>query len=195
MTDRAIKLVKQITSFSRAQSSCKQPVALGPLISDTLQLIRPTIPPFITIQQNLPEGNVYVLADRSQLSQVLVNLCTNAFHAMGKDGGILDISVTAYPCQQVPSSDSPDSKRKSLALVVKDTGSGISPENIEHIFDPFFTTKDVGEGTGLGLAVAYGIIQEHGATITVDSEVDKGTTFTICFDALDALDALDTLEG
>ena len=180
--DRAALLVRQIMAFSRAEASHKQAISLAPIIEDTLLLIRATMPATIAIHQNLADDCHCILGDKSQFTQIMINLCTNAFQAMESEGGILEVSLQelycsgcALPCKQV--------NNHCLQLIVRDNGPGIRPEDREHIFDPFFTTKKLGKGTGLGLALVYSIVKNHEATITVESNVDNtpGTSFSICF--------------
>ena len=122
-----------------------------------------------------------ILADPTQIQQVLMNLCTNAAHAMREKGGSLDIELTDYSVS--PSNGDPHGIKPGLyvRLTVRDTGTGIPPDIMDKIFDPFFTTKKVGEGTGLGLSVVHGIVKQHDGYITVESEPGKGSTFTVYF--------------
>lgn len=118
-------------------------------------------------------------ADPTQFYQILMNVCTNAFHAMEKSGGILRVVFNV--ADEIPAElqDEADNGKTFMELSVSDTGHGISPDVIEKIFDPFFTTKEQGKGTGMGLAIAYGIIRDYGGTITVESQLYQGTTFHI----------------
>jgi signal transduction histidine kinase len=119
----------------------------------------------VEVIKDLPDASLMMEFDVQQIEQVLVNLITNAVHAMSTDGGRLRVTLTQ--------------SNDVAAIAVQDTGSGIAPENLNRIFDPFFTTKPEGEGTGLGLSVSYGIISNHSGSIQVETEVGKGTTFTI----------------
>lgn len=118
------------------------------------------------------------MADATQIYQIMLNLCTNAYHAMEDTGGVLEVTLKEWigppPALEMKAEN-------YLELSVKDNGCGISKEDQERIFDPFFTTKEVGKGTGLGLAVVFGIIEKHQGKITVDSKIDKGTTISIFF--------------
>ena len=192
--DRASLLVQQIMTFSRAEVVHKQPLNLKSIIIDTLQLVRATVPVTVEIRQNLAENCRCILGDKSQFTQVLVNLCTNAFQAMESDGGILEVSLKELPCKGCSVSDN-NLNNHCLQLTVKDNGPGIQAKDRGHIFDPFFTTKEVGKGTGLGLALVYSIVKNHEATIEVDSNVDNpsGTSFTICFPIIDDKEVLPEL--
>lgn len=177
---RARDLVRQILTFSRKSGIQKNPIELSPLIKETLKFLRASIPTTIEIRQDLPSSGSTVMADPTQIHQVLMNLCTNAAHAMKETGGVLDVSLS-----DVELNDEIELQYKGLAkgrylrLNIADTGCGIPHEIIDRIFDPFFTTKERGEGTGMGLAVVHGIIEDLGGAITVHSEPGKGTTFHI----------------
>lgn len=165
---RAADLVQQILTFSRqAAKQEKLPVAIVPLLKETLKLIRASIPTTIDIRLNLSEPEGWVLADPVQIQQVIMNLCTNAFHAMSDRGGILTVSLRRLPAEKA-----------SLELQVADTGKGIDTTIVDRIFDPFFTTKEPGVGTGMGLSVVNGTIQDLKGSISVDTS-PQGTTFTI----------------
>ena len=177
---RGRDLVKQILTFSRRSEQEKQPLKLAPVVKETLKLLRASLPSTIDIRTSLNRESGFVLADPTQMEQVLMNLCTNAAHAMRRDGGSISIDLTGFGFSSPE--DAPDptmSPGLYTKLSIADTGVGMSPETIPHIFDPFFTTKAAGEGTGLGLSVVHGIVASHGGTITVSSEPDKGSTFAI----------------
>ncbi|HPR52533.1 MAG TPA: PAS domain S-box protein [Deltaproteobacteria bacterium] len=177
---RARDLVKQILTFSRKSGIQKNPIELSPLIKETLKFLRASIPATIEIRQDLPPSGSTVMADPTQIHQVLMNLCTNAAHAMKETGGVLDVSLTEMELgDEIELQYKGLAKGKYLRLNIADTGCGISDEIIDRIFDPFFTTKERGEGTGMGLAVVHGIIEDLGGAITVYSEPGKGTTFHI----------------
>jgi len=185
---RASDLVKKILIFSRMEPTIFKPVNLGVTIKEALKMARAAIPTDIVIQQSLLEDDICVLADKTEIHQVILNLCVNAHHAMAETGGIIKISL------KKDSSDKAFQKSKYfndtpyLRLDVTDTGQGIPPEVQEKIFDPFFTTKSSGMGTGLGLSMVHGIITKYQGTITVASEVGKGTTFSLLFPTVDIQD-------
>ena len=178
---RATELTKQILTFSRQDEGEFRPIAIQPLVKEVLKLLRASLPTSIHIKQDLSADYAIILADPSQFHQVLMNLCTNAKHAMGEDGGTLSVSlhqIEITSSSPVPSH--PEIKEGSyLDLEVGDTGCGIDDLILSKIFDPFFTTKEKGQGTGLGLSVVYGIVQKHQGTITVSSELGQGTSFHV----------------
>jgi len=177
---RGRDLVKQILAFSRKAEQEKQPLKLAAVVRDALMLLRATLPSTIDIRTNLQNEAGFVLADPTQMQQVITNLCTNAAHAMRRRGGSISIDLAGFSFSSPGDAPHPTMSPRSYArLSVTDTGEGMSPETIEHVFDPFFTTKAAGEGTGLGLSVVHGIVASHGGTITVSSEPDKGSAFTV----------------
>lgn len=179
-THRAKELVKQILSFSRQSSLDRMPIKIQPLIKESLKMLRASIPTTITIEENIHPQSGTILADPTQVHQVVMNLCTNAFHAMENTGGVLSVGVnmtaldsaTLFDGQQI-------SPGEYVELTVSDTGIGIGQDIIDKIFDPYFTTKGVGKGTGMGLSISYGIVKSYGGTITVESTVGQGTTFHV----------------
>jgi signal transduction histidine kinase/ActR/RegA family two-component response regulator len=177
---RAKDLVQQILAFSHQSDQQRQPVQLHHLVQDALRLIRALLPSTIAIHQHGGTTSSTVLANPTQLYQVLMNLCSNAEHAMRATGGGLEVGlegveVTAdFAVAHPPVQPGP-----YIRLTVSDTGHGMTPEVLGRIFEPFFTTKGVGEGTGLGLAVVHGIVAEHAGTVTVTSAPGQGTTFAI----------------
>jgi len=173
-------LVQQILTFSRRVPHQKAPVDIPEVIRDTVRFLRSTLPSTIEIRNELKDDRVMAYADPTQIKQVLINLGTNAGHAMKDPGGILDVSEsTAVLNEQEAARISPDLAPGPYVLVeVQDTGQGMDEDTIKHIFEPFFTTKK-GEGLGLGLAVAHGIVKEHQGAITVKSNRGEGTTFTV----------------
>jgi len=184
---RAKDVVRQILAFSRQSPQEMKPVRIGRIIKESLELLRSSIPTTIEIHQNISGESDTVRADPTQINQVLINLCTNAAHAMGETGGVLEVSlknIELDKCSAIHHHDlSLDdlSLGKYVRLTVSDTGHGIEPKILERIFDPYFTTKGVGEGSGMGLSVVHGIVKTHGGYFLVDSELGKGTTFQVFF--------------
>ncbi len=179
-SNRAKELVKQILTFSRQQEQQAKPIQLREIIEEGLDLMRGMLPTTIDIQTHLSEEPGMVLADPNQIHQVFMNLCTNAEHAMRGTCGVLEIGLSPVNVDQELRKQHPNLQEgPHLCLTVKDSGPGIAPETLPRIFDPFFTTKDVGEGTGMGLAVVHGIIISHGGSISVTSQPQQGTCFKI----------------
>jgi len=178
---RARDLVKQILVFSRQGDLEQKPIQIQYVVKEALKLLRASLPSTIEIQQNISTKPGSIMADLTKIHQVLMNLCTNALHAMQEDGGILEVGV-----QDVRLGVS-ESKKLGLTpggyvvLSVKDTGCGMDRDTRERIFDPYFTTKEKDVGIGMGLAVVHGIVKEHGGAIAVDSEPGKGSLFHIYF--------------
>jgi len=183
---RATKLVNQVLTFSRKGESEIKPIYLGRIAKETIKFIRAMLPATIDIRESIHPNTGPALADPTQIHQVLMNLCTNAAQAMQPRGGVLEIDLEET---MVAVSDAPDSSsqgwQRYIQLSVRDTGPGMSAETAERIFDPFFTTKQVGEGTGLGLSVAHGIVEKHNGSITVESEPGHGALFKILIPAVD----------
>jgi len=152
--------------------------------------LRSSLPATIAIRQTVEGDPGTIEADPTQFYQILMNLCTNAAHAMGENGGVLDISLDKVKMEEGVSTASLGiAPGPYLRLRVSDTGHGMSPDILKRIFDPYFTTKKVGKGTGLGLAVVHGIVKSHGGGIAVSSEPGKGTTFEVYFPRIDAAKA------
>ena len=182
--NRAKDLVQQILTFSRQREQKRQAIQLGTIVKEVLKLLRASIPASIKISTELTEDTPTVLADPTQIYQVLMNLATNALHAMGGQAGQLTVTLTAFTADTEFQRLHPGLTTSRFAcLTIMDTGCGMDERTIERIFEPFFTTKPVGEGTGLGLAVVHGIVQAHGGTIVVESNPGQGTTFRLYFPA------------
>ncbi len=193
--NRAAELVKQILAFSRQAVS--EPVSLNPqhIIQETIKLLRPSLPSTITIRLQSEPSIHTIVADPTQIHQLVMNLSTNAFHAMEKSGGILTISLenrelAAQELQQYPKVK----PGRFVVLAVSDTGPGIAPEIRDKIFDPYFTTKEVGKGTGMGLAIIHGIITALGGFVTCESVLGQGATFRLFFPAIE-LDVAPVVES
>lgn len=184
---RGRDLVRQILSFSRRSEKKKSPVRLQEILKEALKLSRSTIPSSIQINQDIQEDCGWVMADSVQLHQIVINLITNAYHAVDQSEGKINVQLKEL---SVTTNDLPaklNSDGKYVMLRISDNGCGIDASIKNKIFDPYFTTKDKDKGTGLGLAVVYGIVQDHGGDILVDSKVGEGTVFSIYLPLLERL--------
>jgi PAS domain S-box-containing protein len=178
---RAKDVVRQLLSFARKTKLEKKPANIIPIIKESLKFLRSSIPTSIEIRQNIAKDVDTILADPTQINQILINLCANSHHSM-PDGGVIVITLKNIELDEDTSDQcSKLNPGRYVNLAVSDTGHGISQEKIDRIFDPYFTTKEVGKGTGMGLAVVHGIVKGHNGLITVESELGKGTTFSIFF--------------
>jgi PAS domain S-box-containing protein len=176
---RARDLVKQILAFARQSDEEQKPIQVDTIAKEVLKLIRSSIPTTIEIKENI-ESHSLIMGNPSQVHQLFLNLCTNAAQAMEKSGGVLEVGLTDFEHHdQSPLLQSDLKSGNYLKITVSDTGPGISADIIDSIFEPYFTTKGVGEGTGMGLALTHGIVESYGGKITVDSELGKGTVFSI----------------
>ncbi|WP_295849607.1 ATP-binding protein [uncultured Xylophilus sp.] len=180
---RARDLVRQILTFSRNEPTQRAPVALAAVVDETERLLRVTLPPQIELRIAMADPLPHVMADATQVEQALLNLCTNAIHAIGEQRGtVLVEAAAAHPDPRL-------CERLGLApgeyatLSVRDTGSGMDEATLARIFEPFFTTKVVGQGTGLGLAVVHGVMRTHQGVVDVQSTPGHGSTFTLYFPA------------
>lgn len=180
---RAKGLVQQILTFSRRVEHKKKPVDIYLIASETMHLIRSSLPATIEIIQRFDKTVGLVLANSTLIHQILTNLCTNSFHAMKETGGVLEVVLEPVTFDQPVKRDSSSELMPGeyVRLLVKDTGSGMDHETQKRIFEPFFTTKRPSDGTGLGLSVIHGIIIELGGRIRVNSELNKGSEFEILF--------------
>jgi PAS domain S-box-containing protein len=186
---RAAELVRQILTFARQTEIERHPLNLTPIVKESLKLIRATLPTSIQIRTEL-DANLTVLADPTQMHQIIVNLCTNASHAMGDSGGVMTITLSKVDTVPGNGHRGAELKRGPHAcLRVVDTGHGMSPEILERIFDPYFTTKAQGEGTGMGLSLIQGIVRSLNGVICIDSAVGKGSTFDIYLPVLEKTDS------
>ncbi len=190
---RAQQLVAQIMTFSKTEEGESTVVSVQAVISEALKLVRPLIPVTITIEPHF-EFCHNILADSSKLHQVILNLCTNAFHAMEQSGGVLRVDLREVTLDGSMMKLFPDFRQsRYVRITLSDSGCGMDARVMEHIFEPFFTTKPANKGTGLGLSVVYGIIKSFRGGITVESKPGNGTTFTIYLPVIDE-QALKTLE-
>jgi len=177
--ERAKGLINQILTFSRQSEQDFKPLQLKLIVKEALKLIRATLPSTIEIHQDL-QSDAAILGDQTKIHQVLMNLCTNAGHALQEKGGVLSVSLSETEIDSSFTVKHFDIKSGSyIKLSVSDTGCGMSASLMEHIFDPFFTTKEKGKGTGMGLSVAHGIVKSHNGTIHVYSEPGEGSVFKV----------------
>jgi len=181
-TNRAKDLVQQILTFSRQREQKPQLVQLDTVVKEAIRFLRASLPAHLKIELNLASDTPSVLADSTQIYQVVINLATNALHAMENQPGRITISLDHFePDDRFIHSHLNFSRRPYARLTVADTGHGMDAKTLERIFEPFFTTKPAGKGTGLGLAVVHGIVESHQGHIAVDSQVGVGTTFRLYF--------------
>ncbi len=176
---RGRELVQQILSFSRQSEHQPIPVHIQKILKEVLKLCRATIPADIPITREIKEDCGPVMADPTQIHQIVMNLITNAYHAVEPVGGTISVQLAQM---DVTSTDDPAgdlAPGRYAMLSVSDTGTGIDDAVMNKIFDPYFTTKEIGKGTGLGLATVYGIVKAHGGDIRVHSDVGKGATFHV----------------
>ena len=181
---RAKDVVRHILSFARKTPAQRKPIQISTVVRESLKLMRASIPTTIEIRQNIACESEMILADPTEVNQILMNLCTNSVHALSDETGVLEVNLENEELRMKNEELGLDPGRY-VKLTVKDTGSGIEPENMDRIFDPYFTTKDIGEGTGMGLAVTYGIIKKHDGAIKASSELGKGTIIEVLFPLID----------
>jgi PAS domain S-box-containing protein len=176
---RARDLVKQILAFSRQSEGEIKPLQVDTIAKEVLKFIRSTIPTAITIKQNINNDSV-TMGNPTQIHQIIMNLCTNAAQAMEDRGGILEVNLNDVVMDNDSNMEAKGLKPGSyLELTISDTGAGIAPEIIDKIFEPYFTTKEQGKGTGMGLAMVHGIVENYGGKVTVNSTPGQGTLFAV----------------
>ena len=175
---RAKNLVSQILTFSRKTEIKYSPLELSALIKESLKMLRSVIPTTIDIRSDIIKSGL-VMSDPTQINQLIMNLCTNATHAMDETGGVLYVSLNRFNIEEMSARNLDVSPGPYMKLSISDTGHGMTPDLMERIFEPYFTTKELGRGTGLGLSVVHGIVKSHGGAITCKSAPGKGTTFDI----------------
>lgn len=173
---RARDLVKQILAFSRRNGLKRGPLDMGMAVQEAMALLRSTIPATIHMETKIPHNRCIIEGDATQVHQIILNLCTNAAQAMAEEGG--QLAVILETIEWEPPSGHIRLGRYAL-MTVKDTGHGIPPQVLDRIFDPYFTTREVGKGTGMGLALVYGIVKSHKGHITVESREGEGTVFRV----------------
>jgi PAS domain S-box-containing protein len=189
-TSRAAGVVRQILTFSRRQDTEQRIIELAPVVQEAIHFLRTTLSPKIEIRSEFAEPLPPILADATQIHQIVMNLGTNAAHAMSSHGGRLEFRVREVRLDATQASLVENLRAGNyVQMAITDTGCGMDQQTARHIFEPFFTTKKPGEGTGLGLAVVHGIVKNHNGAITVASEPGQGTVFHLYFPALDAIAA------
>ena len=177
---RAKELVKQILAFSRHAETIKVPLQIASIVKETLKLLRSSLPTTITIEQEIDVDSGHILADPTQIHQIIMNLCTNAYHAMEQTGGVLSVTLKRTFKHIHDLNNEPSVQPgEFMELSIGDNGPGIDPAIQDKIFDPFFTTKETGKGTGMGLAIVHGIVKSCGGFITCNSRLGEGTVFVI----------------
>jgi PAS domain S-box-containing protein len=186
-SQRAAELVRRILSFSRQQEPKKEITQLQPIVQEALNLLRATLPAIIDIKATFEHNTSSVAVDATQIHQIVMNLLTNAAHAIGDRRGLIEVGLDTSTIDETTVVDSARELRagRYVRLSVSDNGCGMDPETLARIFDPFFTTKPIGQGTGLGLSVVHGIMKSHDGAETVYSQTGKGTTFRLYFPAMD----------
>ena len=183
--NRATDLVKQILTFSRKNKQNKQPLRLHLIVKEALQLIRASLPSTVDIQATIAKEDDMVLADPTSIHQIVVNLCTNAFHAIGNKKGRVEVTLGCEYLEKSQITASENVQPGSfVVLSVKDNGKGMDEQTVARVFEPYFTTKKEGEGTGLGLAVTHNIVEECNGFIEVISRLEEGTTIRIYLPAV-----------
>ncbi|MBI3790376.1 MAG: MASE1 domain-containing protein [Gemmatimonadetes bacterium] len=189
-SQHAAGVARQILTFSRRDSETRQLVRLASVMQDAVTLLRASAPTRVPVEMHVARDLPPVLGDATQLHQVIVNLGTNAIHAMREQGGTLQMSLDALELTEADVRAGRGQRQgRHVRLVVRDSGHGIPPATLERIFEPFFTTKPLGEGTGLGLAVVHGVVRGLGGTITASSTVGVGTTFEVLVPATESPEA------
>ena len=177
---RAVDLVKQILTFSRQDQAAFHPVKVQLVLKETLRLLKASLPATITLEQHIDSSCKPILGDPTHLHQVVLNLCTNAKHAIGTNKGTISVSLRNSAINRQFNRFSPlPAAENYIEIEIMDDGCGMDQQTMERIFDPFFTTKPKDQGTGLGLSVSHGIIKQHGGQIKVTSRPGEGTTFRI----------------
>ncbi len=183
---RAADLIKQILAFSRTDTEERKAIQIQPVLEEAVKLIRKTMPPNIEIQLEIDNNCRSIMGDETRIHQIIINLCTNAFHAMQETGGMLTISMNSITIPSATAIRSIDlSPGHYIQLTISDTGKGMDEETKKRIFEPFFTTKEVGVGTGMGLSTVHGIVRSYGGGIHVSSEISKGSAFHVFLPACD----------
>ena len=188
-SNRATDLVKQVLTFSRKSNYQLQSLMPHVIIKEALKMLRSSLPTTLSLEEKIDNDCGAIMADPTTVHQIVVNLCTNAFHAMENEKGTLAVSLCRKDIQAKDISESDVSPGAFVVLSVSDTGQGMDRKTLGRIFEPYFTTKEVGKGTGLGLAVIHGIVKDYKGFIQVESEIGKGSIFHVYFPALEPVDS------
>jgi len=182
---RARDVVRQLLSFSRKSEKKQKPILINDIVKESMKLMRASLPTSISIELNIPDMSEIILADPTQIHQILINLCTNSSHAMETDGGILSVDLKKIFLNET--SSEPNSPLKTgdyIEITVRDTGHGIPEDIQEKIFDPYYTTKEVGKGSGMGLSVVHGIVENHNGKLSLESKPGSGTSIHVMLPVL-----------
>jgi PAS domain S-box-containing protein len=183
---RAKDMVRQLLAFSRKSDEETKLLNMTPIIKESMKMLRTAVPSSVEFKQHISDDPCNILGDAAQINQIMMNLVTNASHAMSEEGGLLDVTLEKIILpEEKPCFDWILSPGPHIRLKVRDTGEGISPRIMARIFDPYYTTKEVGKGTGMGLSVVHGIVKSHGGGILVESTLGEGTVFEVYFPALE----------
>ncbi len=181
-SQRATNLVRQILAFTRQEIPERQPIPLQPVISEVLKLLRPTLPATIEVRVDVRDNTSQIVADATEIHQVLMNLCTNAAHAISPNRGRIDVRLDSLIVDGLYTRTQPKLGEGSyVRLSVSDNGSGMDADTLQRIFEPFYTSKSRHHGTGLGLAIVQRIVKQHNGAIHVSSEPGRGTAFELFF--------------
>jgi signal transduction histidine kinase/FixJ family two-component response regulator len=184
---RAAALVRRILDFSRKRTSLRKPIRLGPVVHEAMKFLRPLVPAGVVVHEQIQAQEPLVAADAGQVHQVVANLCSNAFHALQPDGGLLQVTLEAVAVDDARAAQHPPLQPgPHVRLRIRDTGCGMDEATLARLFEPFFTTRPPGAGTGLGLVVVKGIVSAHEGAVGVTSRPGQGTTFDLYFPAAEA---------
>jgi len=191
---RARDLVRQILTFSRQVESVLKPVKISPMVKEALDLVRATLPTTVSLRVRHDESPFAVMADPTQIHQVILNLCTNAYQSLENATGLVEIEVrSVYVNSEMAAGVAGVKEGQHVCITVRDNGSGIEDHLLHRIFEPFFTTKEVGKGTGMGLAVTHGIVQGLGGDIIVESKPGEGSSFHVYLPAIAQLPTTESI--
>ena len=185
--ERAVDLVRQILTFGRQTEPDRKPLDFDQVMKEALEFLRAILPSNVELKYNVVSNPGRVMADPTQIHQVMINLCANAAHAMQDRGGVLTITLSDFQARPDSSDHHELKPGRYLRLSVQDTGSGMDKKTLDRIFEPFFTTKSGSDGTGLGLSVVHGIIKKHGGAIKVHSSPGTGSTFETFFPIINTI--------